>query len=72
MAGKLRKILSPSAAACPADSIHHKEKGSEEKHTGAGNGCISLESICKHVLGSHSRGIFPSLLRPQENIVQRK
>lgn len=49
MAGKLRKILSPSAAACPADSIHHKEKGSEEKHTGAGNGCISVESICKHV-----------------------
>lgn len=42
MAGKLRKIASPSAAACPIDSIHHREKGSEEKHTGVGNGCIGI------------------------------
>lgn len=42
MAGKLRKIASPSASACPIDSIHHREKRSEEKHTGVGTGCIGI------------------------------
>lgn len=30
MAGKLRKIASPSAAACLRDSIHHRRKGGKE------------------------------------------
>jgi len=42
MAGKLRKIVSSSAAACLIDSFHHREKGSEEKYTGLGTGCIGI------------------------------
>lgn len=42
MAGKPRKIASPSAAAYRIDSIHHREKGSEEKCTGVGTGCTGI------------------------------
>lgn len=59
MAGKLRKIASPSAAACLIDSIHHRGKGSEENRTGVGTMYIGTPLKSNVYLQAHVRILEP-------------